>query len=86
MRIQKYGSTDLHLYQKQVETKRVVEAKNQQDKIEISEEAKQLQRANSMSQERQEKVQKLKHQIETGTYKIDPKEIAKSMIQFYRKQ
>jgi len=86
MRIDRYGSADLNLYQKQMETKKVTKSNSQQDKIEISERAKQLQRANVLGQERQEKVQKIKHQIETGTYKIDPKEIAKSMIEFYRKQ
>lgn len=53
------------------------------DKIEISTAAKEMQQTSKIVTERQEKVAGLKMQVENGTYKVDPKEIAKSIYQFY---
>ena len=44
-----------------------------------------MQQISSLEQERQMKVDKLKIAVENGTYKPQPTEIAKSMIQFYKK-
>lgn len=87
MKIQNYRLNGLELYQKQAEkqqpTKQTVA---KEDKLEISKEAKQLQKANGTEQDRHEKIQNIKQQIENGTYTIDPNEIAKSIIHFFRKQ
>lgn len=56
------------------------------DKIEISTAAKEMQQTSKIVTERQEKVAGLKMQVENGTYKVDPKEIAKSVYQFYFKK
>lgn len=56
------------------------------DKIEISTAAKEMQQTSKIVTERQEKVAGLKMQIDNGSYKVDPKEIAKSVYQFYFKK
>lgn len=57
----------------------------QTDKLEISNEAKQLSGIPSYSVERNERVQEIKAQIDAGTYKVDPEIIAKNLISYYRK-
>ncbi|MDS9470323.1 flagellar biosynthesis anti-sigma factor FlgM [Sporosarcina pasteurii] len=57
----------------------------QQDKIEISSKAKQLSEMNSYGAERKDHVQKIKEQIEAGTYKVNAEEVAKSLIDYYKK-
>ncbi|WP_243290284.1 flagellar biosynthesis anti-sigma factor FlgM [Bacillus sp. FJAT-47783] len=87
MKIQNYRMNGLDLYQKQVEKQQQTKQTAQkEDKVEISKEAKQLQKASGTEQERHEKIESIKKQIESGTYTIDPNEIAKSMIRFFRKQ
>lgn len=60
-------------------------ASKKRDVVEISSEAKELQQVSSYELERQKKVDDLKLQIENGTYKPQPKEIAKSIINYYSK-
>ncbi|WP_339251379.1 flagellar biosynthesis anti-sigma factor FlgM [Sporosarcina sp. FSL W8-0480] len=55
------------------------------DKIEISSEAKQLSETSPITIERNEKVQSLKAQIESGTYKVDPEKLAQSLLNYYKK-
>jgi negative regulator of flagellin synthesis FlgM len=86
MKIQNYRSSSIHLYQKQLDQQKLTKKRSQEDKIEISTQAKELQRMSEIELERQEKVQKMIEQVESGAYAIDAKEIAKSLIQFYRKQ
>ncbi|AOV08517.1 flagellar biosynthesis anti-sigma factor FlgM [Sporosarcina ureilytica] len=57
----------------------------QQDKIEISSEAKKLSEINSYAAERKDHVQKIKEQIDAGTYKVNAEEVAKSLINYYKK-
>lgn len=57
----------------------------QTDKIEISSEAKQLSEITSYGAERNDRVQKIKEQIEAGTYKVNAEEVAKSLINYYKK-
>lgn len=54
------------------------------DKVEISSTAKEMQQLSQVSVERKQKVDELKIQVENGTYKLDSKETAKSIINFYR--
>lgn len=53
------------------------------DKIEISTVAKEMQQISQYTTERQEKVAEIKLQVENGTYKINPQEVAKSVYRFY---
>ena len=55
------------------------------DVVEISREAKEMQSISSIEKERQTKVEELKAQVGNGTYKLQPNEIAKSIIDYYRK-
>ena len=55
------------------------------DVVEISSEAKEMQSISSIEKERQTKVEELKAQVENGTYNLQPNQIAKSMIDYYRK-
>lgn len=56
------------------------------DKVEISSTAKEMQQLSQVSVQRQEKVEELKLQVENGTYKLDAKETAKSILNFYHKK
>lgn len=56
-----------------------------EDKVEISSKAIDLQQANEVTKARQEKVQAIKTQLESGTYTIDPKAIATGLVNFYKK-
>ena len=55
------------------------------DVVEISREAKEMQSISSIEKERQTKVEELKAQVQNGTYNLQPNQIAKSMIDYYRK-
>ena len=55
------------------------------DVVEISTEAKEMQQVSSFENDRQIKVDELRSQVENGTYKPQPSEIAKSIINFYKK-
>lgn len=59
--------------------------KLQADKLEISAEAKQLSEISSYAVERNERVQELKAQVEAGTYKVDPEQLAKNLTAYFNK-
>lgn len=56
------------------------------DKVEISSTAKEMQQLSQVSLDRKQKVEDLKIQVENGTYKLDSKETAKSILNFYHKK
>lgn len=56
------------------------------DKVEISSTAKEMQQLSQISVDRKQKVEELKIQVENGTYKLDSKETAKSILNFYHKK
>ncbi|OQP01860.1 flagellar biosynthesis anti-sigma factor FlgM [Geobacillus sp. 44B] len=88
MRINHFGMTGVnpyrHQFDKEMQAKKPV-AKQDQDKVEISAAAKELQQISQSMVEHQEKVRKLKEQVQNGTYQIDAKAIAKSIYKFYFK-
>lgn len=55
------------------------------DKLEISQQAKQLSETSPVTLERNERVQQLKAQVEAGTYKVEPEKLAASLIKYYKK-
>lgn len=55
------------------------------DKLEISAAAKQLSEVSSYSVGRDERVQELKGQVEAGTYKVDPEQLAKNLASYFNK-
>lgn len=57
--------------------------RNTSDKVEISTTAKRLQGADKLERARQEKVERLKQQIENGAYQVSSKSIAEKMYGFW---
>ncbi|MCO7124991.1 flagellar biosynthesis anti-sigma factor FlgM [Sporolactobacillus shoreicorticis] len=56
------------------------------DKVEISNAAKRLQGTQKLDEIRQDKIEKIKSQIENGTYHVPAKSIAEKMYGFWNKQ
>ena len=61
------------------------QAKIKTDKLEISSEAKKLSETSPITTERNERVQQLKAQIESGNYKVDSETLASNLIKYYKK-
>ncbi|MHA6258382.1 flagellar biosynthesis anti-sigma factor FlgM [Sporosarcina sp. CAU 1771] len=57
----------------------------QTDRLEISQEAKQLSEVSSYSLERNERVQQIKSQVDSGTYEVDAKKLAANILDYYNK-
>ena len=55
------------------------------DKLEISSKAKEMQVTSSYETERAAKVNKLKEDINSGTYKVDARKVAQDMLKYYRR-
>lgn len=85
MKINNYGQSGLNPYKRQLnKLENANKATNQaSDKIEISSAAKEMQHSSRLSADRQAKVEELKIQVENGNYKVNPKEVAKSIAKFY---
>ena len=58
--------------------------KAQKDKLEISSEAKQLSEITSYKAERKAQVDRIKEQIDAGTYQVNPEKVAKSLMKYYQ--
>lgn len=54
------------------------------DTLEISTKAQQMQSTKTYANERAEKVEKLKQQVNSGEYKVDAKKVAEDMLKYYR--
>ncbi|MBT2678855.1 flagellar biosynthesis anti-sigma factor FlgM [Bacillus sp. ISL-35] len=81
-----FGPSGINPYKRQMnKLDAAAAAQNKKaDKVEISSTAKEMQQLSQVSVERKQKVEELKIQVENGTYKLDSKETAKSIINFYR--
>ncbi|MFN2744451.1 MULTISPECIES: flagellar biosynthesis anti-sigma factor FlgM [Bacillus] len=88
MKINQYGTQSVHSYHKSFEkqTPSAQAAAKQEDKVEISAKAKELQQGPALMKERQEKIAQLKAAVENGTYKVDGKGIAEKMVHFYKEK
>ncbi|WP_026581002.1 flagellar biosynthesis anti-sigma factor FlgM [Bacillus sp. J33] len=88
MKINNFGPSGVNPYKRQMKKMESAgkPAKAAADKVEISSTAKELQQVSQLSENRRAKVEELKVQVENGTYKINPKEVAKSLANFYKKQ
>ena len=87
MKINNVGHSGLHPYKQNLQKmdgnkKTPFQGK---DEIEISIRAKELQHTSGFATERKEKVEAIKLPLENGTYSLDAKETAKSMVNFYKK-
>ncbi|KHE68130.1 flagellar biosynthesis anti-sigma factor FlgM [Halobacillus sp. BBL2006] len=84
MKINRPNHSQLNPYQKQMNKQ--VEAKNpskQQDKIEISKQAKQMQNTEKADPAREKLINQIKIDVDTGNYQVDSKATAKKMIDFW---
>ncbi|WP_449622734.1 flagellar biosynthesis anti-sigma factor FlgM [Robertmurraya sp. Marseille-Q9965] len=85
MKINNYGTSGINPYKSQMnKLENTNKASKQTDKVEISATAKEMQQIKNFNAQRQEKVEALKIQVETGNYKVNTKEVAKSLYNFYR--
>lgn len=73
-------------YQNQQQKQAAMKQEKQirQDKVEISSAAKEMQASKPIHKERIDKVNQIKHQVETGTYHVDTDQVASKMRQFFR--
>lgn len=86
MKINNIGPSRINPYNQQMNKLDQVEAttKKKMDKVEISSIAKGMQYVSSLENDRQQKIDELKIQVENGTYKPNSTDIAKGIIQFYK--
>ena len=86
MKINHVGSSGVNPYKRQMNKPDVVSKPTNKstDKVEISSTAKEMQQISSYAAKRQERVDELKIQIENGSYKINPNDIAKGLYNFYK--
>lgn len=82
MKINNIGRLNVNPYQ-QVGKMEQVQKTNKKDKIEISSEAMNLQKIGNIELQRQEKIDSIKKNIQSGQYEVNPKEIAKKMYSFW---
>jgi negative regulator of flagellin synthesis FlgM len=86
MKINHINSANINPYKRSIEKQTdAAQPAKKQDQVQISSKAKELQEQNGIVQSRQEKVAAIKQQVESGTYTIDPKAIAQSLINHYQK-
>ncbi|MGV2939768.1 flagellar biosynthesis anti-sigma factor FlgM [Mesobacillus sp. LC4] len=87
MKINNFGTNRINPYNRQInKMDELKKTEKPVDKVEISSTAKAMQQLSEVEQLRQKKVEELKVQVENGTYKPNPKDIAKSILDFYGKK
>ncbi|MGX9133371.1 flagellar biosynthesis anti-sigma factor FlgM [Rummeliibacillus sp. JY-2-4R] len=86
MKINNYGVNKINPYQNQaMKTDQIKKStKKAIDQVEISSAAKDLQGMKSYADERAERVQKLKEQVDSGNYQVDPQKLVKDILKYYR--
>lgn len=57
--------------------------RHDRDKVEISKEAQHMQQAPDIHALREEKVKAIKQKVTSGTYEVNPKEIARRFLEFW---
>lgn len=78
------GSSFIQSYQKQMQVSKVDKAKplQQEDQLQISNEAKQMFESKA-DVDRHEKIQALKAQVQSGDYKVSTDKVAEKMFDFW---
>lgn len=84
MKIQRPNQAQLNVYQNQVNKQQQNKQKlDRQDRLQISQEAKRLQKDVKLDKQRTAYVEYIKDKVESGEYKINFEETAKQMINFW---
>jgi negative regulator of flagellin synthesis FlgM len=86
MKINPLGSQGINPYKRQMNKMDQAgkTAGQTADKVEISSAAKGMQQSSQITNQREAKIDALKIQVENGTYKVDTKSVAKSIVNFYK--
>jgi negative regulator of flagellin synthesis FlgM len=86
MKINPFGSQGINPYKRHMNKLDQANktAGKSADKVEISSAAKEMQQESQISNERDAHINEIKIQVENGTYKVDPKTVAKSIVNFYK--
>ena len=80
------ASSFVQSYQKQMQVSQVEKTRpiQKEDQLQISNQAKQMfESKTEIDMERQEKINTLKAQIQSGDYQVDSKKVAERMHQFW---
>ena len=86
MKINPLGTRAIQSYNQAQSVKNVgKKSESFADKLEISSKAKQMQLSSSYESERADKVNKIKEDINSGTYKVDARQVAQDMLNYYRR-
>jgi negative regulator of flagellin synthesis FlgM len=87
MRINHFNSIQNNPYKKQTQDMKQesVQSAYKKDEIRISDEAKKLLSSSKFEQERADKVNEIKRQVESGNYQVNTSKVAKSILDFWRK-
>lgn len=86
MKINPYSAQGINPYKRQINKQDFTNSKTGKtaDKVEISSAAIEMQQGGSqVTAQRQAKVDELKSQVANGTYQVDPKAVANSIVKFY---
>jgi negative regulator of flagellin synthesis FlgM len=86
MRINHFNSIQNNPYKKQTQDvkQETVQSTYKKDEIQISDEAKKLLSSSKFEQERADKVNEIKQQVESGSYKVNASKVAKSILDYWR--
>jgi len=74
----------INAYQKQQQKSIDQKRTEQNDKINISEEAKTLQKTQQHEVNRKQFIQKIKAQVQSNSYEVNHEQLAEKMIQFWK--
>ncbi|WP_297990096.1 flagellar biosynthesis anti-sigma factor FlgM [uncultured Anoxybacillus sp.] len=85
MKIHRIQPMNVNPYERTARVEKPTKATKKIDQVEISSAAKELQEAAKFSSERLEKVERLKEEIESGTYKLDARAVAESVLRYYKR-
>ncbi|WP_075982962.1 flagellar biosynthesis anti-sigma factor FlgM [Bacillus massilinigeriensis] len=87
MKINNFGTSGINPYKRQMNKLDAANKASQKvtDKIEISSAAKEMQHVSQISVQRQARVEELKNQVQSGSYKVQTDEVASSIIDFFTK-
>lgn len=83
MKINHVRNVNLNPYNKQVGKMEQTQKTSSKDKIEISSEALNLQKLGNIELERQEKVDAIKKEVQSGNYELNSKKIAEKMYSYW---
>ncbi|MFD1020299.1 flagellar biosynthesis anti-sigma factor FlgM [Thalassobacillus hwangdonensis] len=87
MKINGPNQPNFNPYQKQLNNQtELKKGAGNQDRIEISSQAKQMQEGAKVDPARQNYVNQIKQSVDNGEYKVDAQATAKKMIDFWSKQ